>query len=94
MEAGQLFAQLRKELHGVARDLYLYYLYLVGLHVSQLEGEKIEDKKIIECKNHQMIKESYVKIRALEEEIIRLGELLGIDQASFPFGELDNKKPL
>ncbi len=47
MDAGQLFAQLRKELHGVARDLYLYYLYLVGLHVSQLEGEKIEDKKII-----------------------------------------------
>ena len=83
MEAGQLFAQLRKELHGVARDLYLYYLY-----------EKIEDKKIIECKNHQMIKESYVKIRALEEKIIRIGELLGIDQASCPIGELDNKKPL
>lgn len=94
MDAGQLFAQLRTELYGVARDLYLYYLYLVGLHVSQLEGEKIEDKKIIECKNHQMIKESYVKIRALEEKIISIGELLGIDQASCPFGELDNKKPL
>lgn len=82
MDAGQLFAQLRKELNGVARDLYLYYLYLIGLHVSQLEGEKIEDKKIIECKNHQMIKESYLKIRSLEEKIMSIGELLGIDQAS------------
>ena len=47
-----------------------------------------------QVKNHQMIKESYVKIRALEEKIIRIGELLGIDQASCPIGELDNKKPL
>ena len=45
MDAGQLFAQLRKELLVVARDLYLYDLYLVGLHVCQLEGEKIDDKK-------------------------------------------------
>ena len=94
MDAGQLFAQLRKELLVVARDLYLYDLYLVGLHVCQLEGEKIDDKKIIECENHQMIKESYLKLRALDKKIMNIGELLGINEASCPFGELDNKKPL
>ena len=92
MDAGQLFAQLREELLLVARDLYLYDLYLIGLHVCQLEGKKIEAKKIWE--KHQIIKESYLKIRALDEKIMSIGELLGIDQASCPFGELDNKKTL
>lgn len=87
-KAGQLFAQLRKELYGVAHDLYLYDLYLVGLHVCQLEGEKIDDKKIIECENHQMIKESYLKIWELDEKIMHIGELLDIDEASCPLGEL------
>lgn len=94
MDAGQLFAQLREELLLVARDLYLYDLYLIGLHVCQQEGEKIDAKKIINNENHQIIKESYLKIRALDEKIMSIGELLGIDQASCPFGELDNKKPL
>ena len=94
MDAGQLFAQLRKELLVVARDLYLYDLYLIGLDVCQQEGAKIEDKKIIDNKKHQMIRESYLKIRALDKKIMSIGELLGIDQASCPFGELDNKKPL
>ena len=49
MDAGQLFAQLRTELYGVAHDLYLY-LY------------SLENKKIIEDKKHQIIKESYLKI--------------------------------
>ncbi len=92
MDAGQLFAQLRKELLVVARDLYLYDLYLIGLHVCQQEGKKIEAKKIWE--KHQIIKESYLKIRALDEKIMSIGELLGIDEASCPFGELDNKKTL
>lgn len=81
MDAGQLFAQLRKELFGVAHDLYLY-LY-------SLENKKtIEDKKIIEDKKHQIIKESYLKIWSLDEKIMSIGELLGIDEASCPLGEL------
>ena len=92
MDAGQLFAQLREELLLVARDLYLYDLYLIGLHVCQQEGKKIEAKKIWE--KHQIIKKSYLKIRALDEKIMSIGELLGIDEASCPFGELDNKKTL
>ena len=85
MDAGQLFAQLRKELYGVAHDLYLY----------SLENKKtIEAEKKIDDKNHPIIKESYLKIRALDEKIMSIGELLGIDEASCPFGELDNKKTL
>lgn len=88
MDAGQLFAQLREELLVVARDLYLYDLYLIGLNVCQLEGEKIDAKKIINNENHQIIKESYLKIRALDEKIMSIGELLDIDEASCPLGEL------
>lgn len=94
MDAGQLFAQLRKELLVVARDLYLYDLYLIGLDVCLREGEKIDAKKIINNENHQIIKESYLKLRALDKKIMSIGELLGIDEASCPFGELDNKKTL
>ena len=79
MEAWQLFAQLRKELYGVAHDLYLY----------SLENKKtIEDEKRIEDKNHPIIKESYLKIWSLDEKIMSIGELLGIDEASCPLGEL------
>lgn len=79
MDAGQLFAQLRKELYGVAHDLYLY----------SLENKKtIEDEKIIEDKNNQIIKESYLKIWSLDEKIMSIGELLDIDEASCPLGEL------
>lgn len=88
MDAGQLFAQLREELYGVARDLYLYDLYLIGLNVCQREGEKIDAKKIINNENHQIIKESYLKIRALDEKIMSIGELLDIKGASCPLGEL------
>ena len=85
MDAGQLFAQLREELYGVAHDLYLY----------SLENMKTnEAEKRIEDKNDPIIKESYLKIWSLDEKIMNIGELLGIDQASCPFGELDNKKPL
>lgn len=85
MDAGQLFAQLRKELYGVAHDLYLY----------SLENKKtIEAEKKIDDKNHPIIKESYLKIWSLDEKIMSIGELLGIDEASCPFGELDNKKTL
>ena len=85
MEAWQLFAQLRKELFGVAHDLYLY-LY-------SLENTKtIEGKKIIEDKKHQIIKESYLKIMSLYGEFLKLEFL--INEARCPFGELDNKKPL
>lgn len=79
MEAWQLFAQLRKELFGVAHDLYLY-LY------------SLENKKIIEDKKHQIIKESYLKIMSLYGEFLKLEFL--INEASSPFGELDTKKPL
>ena len=69
MEAWQLFAQLRKELFGVAHDLYLY-LY-------SLENKKtIEDKKIIEDKKHQIIKESYLKIMSLYGEFLKLEFLI------------------
>ena len=85
MDAGQLFAQLREELYEVAHDLYLY----------SLENMKTnEAEKRIEDKNDPIIKESYLKIWSLDEKIMNIGELLGIDQASCPFGELDNKKPL
>ena len=83
MDAGQLFAQLRTELYGVAHDLYLY----------SLENMKtIEGKKIIEDKKHQIIKESYLKIMSLYGEFLKLEFL--INEARCPFGELDNKKPL
>ena len=79
MDAGQLFAQLRKELHGVARDLYLY----------SLENMKtIEAEKRIEDKNDPIIKESYLKIWSLDEKIVSIGELLDIKEASCPLGEL------
>ncbi len=79
MDAGQLFAQLRTELYGVAHDLYLY----------SLENKKtIEDKKRIEDKNYPIIKESYLKIWSLDEKIMSIGELLGINEASCPLGEL------
>lgn len=79
MDAGQLFTQLREELYGVAHDLYLY----------SLENKKtIEGEKIIEDKNPQIIKESYLKIWSLDEKIMNIGELLGIDEASCPLGEL------
>ena len=69
MEAWQLFAQLRKELFGVAHDLYLY-LY-------SLENKKtIEGKKIIEDKKHQIIKESYLKIMSLYGEFLKLEFLI------------------
>ena len=67
MEAWQLFAQLRKELFGVAHDLYLY----------SLENKKtIEDEKIIEDKKHQIIKESYLKIMSLYGEFLKLEFLI------------------
>lgn len=79
MDAGQLFAQLRKDLYEVAHDLYLY----------SLENMKtIEDEKRIEDKNNPIIKESYLKIWSLDEKIMSIGELLGIDEASCPLGEL------
>ena len=79
MDAGQLFAQLRTELYGVAHDLYLY----------SLENMKtIEAEKRIEDKNHPIIKESYLKIWSLDEKIMMIGELLDIDEASCPLGEL------
>lgn len=79
MDAGQLFAQLRKELYEVAHDLYLY----------SLENMKtIEDEKRIEDKNNPIIKESYLKIWSLDEKIMSIGELLDIDEASCPLGEL------
>ena len=86
MDAGQLFAQLREELLLVARDLYLYDLYLIGLHVCQQEGEKIDAKKIINNENHQIIKESYLKIMSLYGEFLKLEFL--INEARY------NKKPL
>ena len=73
MEAWQLFAQLRKELFGVAHDLYLY-LY------------SLENKKIIEDKKHQIIKESYLKIMSLYGEFLKLEFL--INEARCPLGEL------
>jgi len=85
MDAGQLFAQLRTELYGVAHDLYLY----------SLENKKtIEAEKKIDDKNHPTKKKSYLKIWSLDEKIMSIGELLGINEASCPLGELDNKKPL
>ena len=79
MDAGQLFAQLRTELYEVAHDLYLY----------SLENKKtIVDEKTIEDKNHPIIKESYLKIWSLDEKIMSIGELLDIDEASCPLGEL------
>ena len=79
MEAWQLFAQLREELYGVANDLYLY----------SLENMKTnETEKRIEDKNHPIIKESYLKIWSLDEKIMMIGELLDIDEASCPLGEL------
>ena len=79
MDAGQLFAQLREELYGVAHDLYLY----------SLENMKtIEDEKRIDDKNDPIIKKSYLKIWSLDEKIMNIGELLGIDEASCPLGEL------
>ena len=79
MDAGQLFAQLRKELYEVAHDLYLY----------SLENMKtIYDEKRIEDKNDPIIKESYLKIWSLDEKIMMIGELLDIDEASCPLGEL------
>ena len=79
MDAGQLFAQLREELYGVANDLYLY----------SLENMKTnETEKRIEDKNHPIIKESYLKIWSLDEKIMMIGELLDIDEASCPLGEL------
>lgn len=77
MDAGQLFAQLRKELYEVAHDLYLY----------SLENKKtIEDEKRIEDKNNQIIKESYLKIMSLYGEFLKLEFL--INEASCPLGEL------
>ena len=79
MDAGQLFAQLRTELYGVAHDLYLY----------SLENMKTnEAEKRIEDKNDPIIKESYLKIWSLDEKIMMIGELLDIDEASCPLGEL------
>lgn len=79
MDAGQLFAQLREELYGVAHDLYLY----------SLENKKtIEDEKIIKDKNCPIIRKSYLKIWSLDEKIMNIGELLGIDEAKCPLGEL------
>lgn len=79
MDAGQLFAQLREELYGVAHDLYLYSLENMKTNVAE---KRIEDK------NDPIIKESYLKIWSLDEKIISIGELLGIDEASCPLGEL------
>ena len=75
MEAWQLFAQLRKELFGVAHDLYLY----------SLENKKtIEDEKIIEDKKHQIIKESYLKIMSLYGEFLKLEFLITEMEAVTP----------
>lgn len=81
MDAWQLFAQLRKELYGVAHDLYLY----------SLENKKtIEDEKIIEDKKHQIIKESYLKIMSLYGEFLKLEFL--INEASCPLERRNSVK--